>query len=243
MSRGATKDSLERIAREVIGCIRCPRLREHCLEVARVKRAAYRDQEYWGLPVPSLGDPEARLLLVGLAPGAHGANRTGRLFTGDRSGDFLFASLHRLGLANQAASISRGDGLRLRDVYISAAARCAPPGNRPTPEEVRNCLPFLVRELALLPCLRVIVALGGIAFAATWEILEAAGHARPRPRPAFGHNVVVGGEGERPAVVAVYHPSQQNTQTGRLTKEMFDSALTAACVLAGIRTARSPARP
>lgn len=214
-----------------------------------MKRAAYRAEDYWGLPVPSLGPPGAAILIVGLAPGAHGANRTGRLFTGDSSGDFLFASLHRLRLANQPLSRSRDDGLELHGAFLSAAARCAPPGNRPSPEEMRRCLPYLSREIALLSRLRVIVALGGIAFSAVWAALEANGIERPRPRPRFGHCVVVPGEEtgssgmegaatsrvrssalrrSRPIVVASYHPSRQNTQTGRLTAVMLDQVFSTA---------------
>jgi uracil-DNA glycosylase len=216
------EDSLEAIGREVIACTRCPRLRRHCLEVARLKRAAYRDQVYWGLPIPGFGDARARILIVGLAPGAHGANRTGRIFTGDRSGDFLFGSLHRVGLANQPVSVSREDGLRIVATYIAAAARCAPPGNRPAPQEIRNCLPYLVREILLLQHLRVVIALGGIAFGAIWVAFSSLGYPVPRPRPRFGHGVEIEPEGPRPFVLASYHPSQQNTQTGRLSPAMFD---------------------
>jgi uracil-DNA glycosylase len=228
--RSAT--ALEQVARDVIACQACPRLRAHCQEVARVKRAAYRDEAYWGRPVPAFGDPRARILIVGLAPGAHGANRTGRLFTGDRSADFLFGSLHRVGLANQPTSTRTDDGLRLKEAFISAVARCAPPGNRPTPEEIRRCLPFLARELAHLPRLRVIVALGQIAFAGIWETLEALGNPRRRPRPVFGHGVVVEPAGAGPVVIASYHPSQQNTQTGRLIPEMLDRVFLRALELA-----------
>jgi uracil-DNA glycosylase family 4 len=220
------RDVLERVAREVVACARCPRLRAHCRRVAREKRAAYRDEAYWGRPVPAFGDPRAPILVVGLAPGAHGANRTGRLFTGDGSGDFLFAALHRAGLANQAASHALGDGLRLRDVWITAAGRCAPPGNRPSAEELDRCRPFLVRELRLLPRLEVVVALGAIAFDAIGRALVDAGFPWPRPKPRFGHGVAIEAEGGRPAVLASYHPSRQNTQTGRLTAGMLDAVLT-----------------
>jgi uracil-DNA glycosylase len=225
---------LDEVARDVIACTACPRLREHCLAVARVKRAAYRDETYWGLPVPAFGDPRARILIVGLAPGAHGANRTGRLFTGDRSGDFLFAALHRAGLANQSGSVRADDGLMLKNAFISAAARCAPPGNRPLPEEIRRCLPYLAREMALLSRARVIVALGRIAFDAVWTTFRLFGDPPLRPRPAFGHGAVVRETGGRPVVVASYHPSQQNTQTGRLTPEMMEEVLRQARELAGI---------
>jgi uracil-DNA glycosylase family 4 len=226
------EDRLERVARDVIACKRCPRLRRYCLEVATVKRAAYRGQVYWGLPVPGFGDPDARILIVGLAPGAHGANRTGRIFTGDRSGDFLFSSLDRTGLANQPVSRSRDDGLKLCGAYVSAVARCAPPANRPLPQEIRNCLPYLVREILLMPKLRVVVALGGIAFAGVWTAFASLGYPVPRPRPAFGHGVEVPPEEGRPLVLASYHPSQQNTQTGKLTPAMFDAIFARALDLA-----------
>lgn len=233
---GAIRDTLAALQGEVVSCSRCPRLRDHGATVARVKRAAYRDEEYWGRPVPGFGDPRARILLVGLAPGAHGAHRTGRIFTGDRSGDFLFAALHRAGLANQPTSRRRDDGLRLRGAWVTAAARCAPPGNRPSPAELLACRSFLAREVRLLTRVRVIVSLGAIAFEATWKVLEAIGSAHPKPRPRFGHGVVVEAEGRRPAVVASYHPSQQNTQTGRLTPEMLDAALHLAVERAGFES-------
>jgi uracil-DNA glycosylase family 4 len=192
-------------------------------EVARTRRRAYREQEYWGRPVPGFGDPRARLLVVGLAPAAHGANRTGRVFTGDRSGDFLFAGLHRAGLANQPTSTHRGDGLALRDVYITASARCAPPENAPTPAELRRCAPYLQRELALLP-LQGLFALGAIGWGASLDALEEAGVPLPRPRPAFAHGALFLPE-RGPWLVGCYHVSQQNTQTGRLTPGMFDAAL------------------
>ena len=202
---------LEVLAAEVTACERCPRLRAHCAEIARVKRRAYRDQEYWGRPVPGFGDPQARLLILGLAPGAHGANRTGRMFTGDRSGEFLFRALHETGFASQAESVSREDGLRLKDCYITASARCAPPGNKPTPDEVRQCRPYLERELAILKP-RVVVALGRLAFDNYWSLKGLrAGN--------FGHGVA--SKTEEGWLIASYHPSQQNTQTGRLTAEML----------------------
>jgi uracil-DNA glycosylase family 4 len=186
--------------------------REH---VAREKRAAFRDWEYWGKPVPGWGDPHARIFIVGLAPAAHGGNRTGRIFTGDRSGDWLFASLYRTGFANQPTSTHRDDGLALGDVYIAAAVRCAPPENKPTPAETAACHPFLAREAALLPGARVIVALGAFAYAAAARLTGL------RPRPAFGHGVeVLAPTGH--TIVCSYHPSQRNTFTGRLTPEMFD---------------------
>lgn len=205
---------LQVLAAEVTACERCPRLRAHCIEIARVKRRAYRDQEYWGRPVPGFGNPQARLLILGLAPGAHGANRTGRMFTGDRSGEFLFRALHETGFASQAASVSRDDGLKLRDCYITASAHCAPPDNRPTPEEVRQCRPYLEREMALLGRMRVVVALGRLAFDQYLSLYpKSGGHF------AHGAEMEVGGRW----LIASYHPSQQNTQTGRLTAEMLRS--------------------
>ena len=179
---------LEALNAEIVDCGLCPRLREHCTAISRVKRRAYRDQEYWGRPVPGFGDPLARVLILGLAPGAHGSNRTGRMFTGDRSGDMLYTALHKTGLATQPASLARGDGLALADAYITAAARCAPPGNKPTPQEFRNCRPFLEREMALLPNIKVVVALGRIAFDNYLDILKARGAIRSRAEFAFGHN-------------------------------------------------------
>lgn len=203
-------------------CRRCRRLRAYCLRIAREKRAAYRDETYWGLPVPGFGDRRARIALVGLAPAAHGANRTGRMFTGDGRGgaaDFLMAALYANGLANQPVSTSRDDGLRLRDVWLTAAVRCAPPDNRPTPLEIANCHPHLRADIEDLPRLRVLVALGRIAFDACWRLLVERG-ARLSPRPAFGHGVLVQMPGA-PALLGSYHPSRQNTHTGRLTPEML----------------------
>jgi uracil-DNA glycosylase len=215
----------------VIACRKCPRLVEYLQQVDEHKRASYRDQEYWSKPVPGFGDPRARLHLVGLAPGAHGANRTGRVFTGDRSGEFLFASLHRLGLANQPDSIHRGDGLKLKGVYISSVLRCAPPANKPRPDEVDRCLDYLVEEMRILRSVRVLTALGRIAYDGIWAAWRRLEVPLPDPRPAFGHNVLVPGEAgrnprtSRPSLVLCYHPSQQNTQTGRLTPKMLDAAL------------------
>ena len=202
---------LEVLAAEVIACERCPRLRAHCTHIAEVKRRAYRDQEYWGRPVPAFGDPQARLLILGLAPGAHGANRTGRMFTGDRSGEFLFRALHETGFASQAESVSREDGLRLTGCYITASARCAPPDNKPTPEEVRQCRPYLERELAILRP-QVVVALGRLAFDNYCLLRGIRGG-------VFGHGVA--SKTEKGWLIASYHPSQQNTQTGRLTAAML----------------------
>jgi len=189
-------------------------------EVARTKRAAYTSQEYWGRPLPGFGDPAARILVLGLAPAAHGGNRTGRIFTGDRSGDWLFAALWRAGLANQPQSVHRGDGLTLKDCYVTAAVRCAPPANRPLPAERDNCLPYLERELRLLRSVAVIVCLGGFAWDAALRALAALGLPPPRPRPRFGHGAAIG-LGER-TLLGCYHPSQQNTFTGRLTEAMLD---------------------
>ncbi len=186
------------------------------------KRAAFADQEYWGRPVPGFGDPHAGLVIVGLAPAAHGGNRTGRIFTGDRSGDFLFAGLFRMGLANQPVSVSRDDGLRLTGVYVAAVNRCAPPGNRPTPEERDACLPFLERELDLLPGARVVVALGAFAWDGVLRAFDAMGH-RVRPRPRFGHAAEAVAGPYR--LIGCFHPSQQNTFTGKLTPEMLDAVL------------------
>ncbi len=215
--------SLDALNASIIACTRCPRLTAYRAEVARTKRRAYADQEYWGKPVPGFGDPQARLLLVGLAPGAHGANRTGRMFTGDRSGDFLYAALYRSGFASQPESVHRGDGLTLRDAYITAAARCAPPKNRPTAAELANCLPYLQAELQLLPEVRVILALGGIAFDYTLRALRNLGGTLPRPKPRFAHGTEVP-LGDY-VLMGCYHPSQQNTFTGRLTPSMMDAIL------------------
>jgi len=216
-----SSDSLQRLNEEIITCRACPRLVAWREEVARIKRAAYREWDYWGRPVPGFGDPAARLLLIGLAPGAHGSNRTGRPFTGDASGDWLMRALHRAGFANQPTTRARDDGLRLHDAYITACVRCAPPGNRPTPQEIANCRPFLQRELALLPQVRVVIALGQIALDGYLATLRAQGHAIPAAR--FGHGVRIELPNSLPHLIASYHPSRQNTQTGRLTEEMFDA--------------------
>jgi uracil-DNA glycosylase family 4 len=214
----------------VVACRRCPRLVEWREEVAREKRAAYRDWDYWGKPMPGFGDPAARVLVLGLAPAAHGGNRTGRIFTGDRSGDFLFAALYRAGFANQPQSISRDDGLELRDTYVVAAVRCAPPANKPLPEERDNCADWLQREVALLPELRVVVCLGGFAWESGLRLRAAlGGDPIPRPRPRFGHGVEL--PGEPWALLGAFHPSQQNTFTGRLTPEMMDAVLAQAARL------------
>jgi len=225
-----TSRALLELEREVVACRRCPRLVAWREEVARVKRASFASEEYWGRPLPGFGDPDARVLLLGLAPAAHGGNRTGRIFTGDRSGDWLFASLYRTGFANQPTSVARDDGLRLTGAYVAAAVRCAPPANRPLPEERDNCLPYLVRELSLLESVRVIVALGSFGWDAGLRALRALGEPTPRPRPKFGH----GAEAEigRFTLLACFHPSQQNTFTGKLTEPMIDEVLGRAKTLA-----------
>jgi uracil-DNA glycosylase family 4 len=220
--RGQAPASLAALARVVIACQLCPRLRAHCLAIAREKRRAFRDQEYWGKPVPGFGDPRARLLIVGLAPAAHGGNRTGRIFTGDSSGDWLYGALHECGFASQPQSVDRDDGLELRDCYVTAAARCAPPDNRPTREELERCRPYLEAELERLTRLEAVVTLGRIAHEAWlrasgwWERLP------PGRRPPFAH----GAEARLPdgiTLVCSYHPSRQNTQTGRLTRPMWEA--------------------
>lgn len=223
---------LEVLHEEIVRCGRCERLVAWRERVAREKRRAYRDETYWGRPVPGFGDPEAPLVIVGLAPGAHGANRTGRAFTGDRSGDFLYAALHRAGLASQPASERRGDGLALRGAFITLAGRCAPPDNRPSREELAACAPFLAREIALLPGARAFLALGKIAYDAV------AGLSGERVAP-FAHGAEASiahpsRPGERAALIASYHVSQQNTQTGRLTAAMFDAVLGRAARAAGV---------
>jgi uracil-DNA glycosylase len=193
----------------------------HCAGIAEVKRRAYRDQTYWGRPVPAFGDPLARVLIVGLAPGAHGSNRTGRMFTGDRSGDVLYRVLYKTGFATQPESISRDDGLTLHGLYITAAAHCAPPGNKPTPGEIRNCRPFLARELDLLREVKVVVALGKIAFDNYLDLLKERGVIRSRAPFVFGHNRRFSIAPDYPVLISSYHPSQQNTSTGRLTEKML----------------------
>jgi uracil-DNA glycosylase family 4 len=222
--------ALEALADEITACRACPRLVAWREAAAANPPARYRGETYWARPVPGWGDAAARIVLVGLAPAAHGGNRTGRVFTGDRSGDFLFAALHRAGLANQAASTRPGDGLELRGAYVTAAVRCAPPGNTPTPGERDRCAPFLQREMAALDSARVIVALGAFGWAAALRAIEATGGPSQRPRPRFGHGaeVVVG----RVTLLGTFHPSQQNTFTGRLTADMLDAVLARAVKLA-----------
>jgi uracil-DNA glycosylase family 4 len=207
---------------EVVTCRRCPRLVAWREQVARERVARFRDQAYWGRPVPGFGDPGASLLIVGLAPAAHGGNRTGRVFTGDRSGDVLFAALHRAGLANRPDADMAGDGLRLHGAYIAAVNRCAPPGNRPTPEERDSCLPYLVRELRLLPEVRVVMCLGAYAWDGALRAIATAGH-RTAPAPRFGHGAEADAGPYR--LLGCYHPSQQNTFTGKVTPQMLDEVL------------------
>lgn len=223
MSKATSSPALARIARSIEDCRRCPRLVDWCQEVARTRRRSFAEQQYWGKPVPGFGDPAARIWVLGLAPAAHGGNRTGRVFTGDRSGDFLYAALHRAGLANQPHAVSRDDGLQLRNVYISAVGRCAPPENKPTPEELGNCQEWLDLELAALTSVRVLLALGHIAWNAAVALLQRAGQSVPKPRPAFAH----GGEVQlgKYTLLGCYHVSQRNTFTGWLTPEMIDRVL------------------
>jgi uracil-DNA glycosylase family 4 len=221
--------ALAALTAEIVACRRCPRLVAWRERVAREKVARLRDETYWGRPLPGFGDRDARILLLGLAPAAHGGNRTGRVFTGDASGDFLWAALHEVGLADRPASRRAGDGLTLTDAYIAAAVRCAPPANKPTPTERDTCAPFLVRELGLLTEVRVVVALGAFGWDAALRAFGAMGHeARPRPRFGHGAEVPVGPY----TLLGSYHPSQQNTFTGRLTPGMFDAVLRRAIVVA-----------
>jgi uracil-DNA glycosylase family 4 len=222
----AKPDSLARINAEVVDCRLCPRLVAWREAVAHEKRASFAAEDYWGRPVPGFGDPAARLLVVGLAPAAHGANRTGRMFTGDRSGDWLFRALHRAGYANQPTSVGADDGLRLSDAYISAAVRCAPPANKPTPLERDTCMPYLERDLSVLRDVRAIVALGQFGYDAVCRVL------RLRPRPRFGHLAEVSVD-DRRTIVCSFHPSQQNTFTGKLTEPMFDAVFSRARQLSG----------
>lgn len=224
------KKLLTVLERDVVSCRACPRLVEWREQVAIEKRAAYRDEDYWGRPIPGFGDPSARIVVLGLAPAAHGANRTGRVFTGDRSGDWLFRSMHRAGLANQPTSVSADDGLALDGAWVTAAVKCAPPGNRPLPAERDACAPFLTRELAAFTDVRVVVCLGGFGYDAACR------HLGVRPRPRFGHGVEVDladRPGGGPVLLCSYHPSQQNTFTGRLTEAMLDDVFRRAVELAG----------
>jgi uracil-DNA glycosylase family 4 len=218
-------EELDALRGEVVTCRRCPRLVAWREKVAGERRAAYATQKYWGKPVPGFGDPSARLAVIGLAPAAHGGNRTGRVLTGDRSGDWMWAALWRAGLASQPESVSSDDGLRAIGVWVTATVKCAPPQNRPTPQERDNCLPFLEREFELLPSVKAFLALGGFAYEACCRVLGV------RPRPPFGHGVEVPLTGGR-ALICSYHPSQQNTFTGRLTEGMLDSVIARAWALA-----------
>jgi uracil-DNA glycosylase family 4 len=239
LSRPVPTDSAAwtRLSREIEHCERCPRLREHCTEVAQTKRRQYQDEEYWGRPIAGFGDPQASILFVGLAPGAHGANRTGRLFTGDRSGEWLYAALHRAKLSNRVDSIGAGDGLQLSNSYITNVCRCAPPQNRPSVDEIESCRPYLDREIELLREMRVVVALGGIAWTAILRrARRSVPESVPTPQPKFGHaaEVTLMLLPQRPLILlGCYHPSQQNTQTGRLTRPMLDAVMRRACKLAG----------
>jgi uracil-DNA glycosylase family 4 len=228
-----TNDRLSQLDREVIACARCPRLVVYRKQVALEKRRAYRDCDYWGKPVPGFGDPQARILVLGLAPGAHGSNRTGRPFTGDASGKFMYPVLFEAGYANQPTATSREDGLKLKDLYITAAARCAPPDNKPLPSELANCAPFLDRELEALKKLRVVVALGRIAFDAYLNHLKRKGQAAPRKTFIFRHGAYYPTPDGK-ILLASYHPSNQNTQTGKLTRPMFLTIFQEAARLADI---------
>lgn len=222
--------AIDAINREVVRCRKCPELRVYCEQVASSKKRAYRDWTYWGKPVPAFGDPRARVMLVGLAPGAHGSNRTGRMFTGDSSGDFLYPALHRAGFATQASAISADDGLELRDCIITAALRCAPPQNKPTPRQLQRCFPYLLRELKELTNVQVIVGLGAIGTKAALDALKESGYAVEPQRWRFGHGTeMLARKGKRViTVIASFHPSRQNTNTGKLTTSMFDAIFTRA---------------
>jgi uracil-DNA glycosylase len=235
-----TTSELARLADTIVACRRCPRLVRYREQVARTKKREFASWTYWGRPVPGFGDPRAELLIVGLAPAAHGANRTGRMFTGDSSGRWLFRALHRHGFANQPESVHRDDGLRVRNAYITAVVRCAPPDNRPAPDEMANCAGYLRREFPLLPRVRVIVALGQIAFTQVLALAEGEGMTVPRPRPRFSHGALclLHGRGGPVELIASYHPSRQNTQTGRLTETMLDEVFRRAA----LSLARTPAQ-
>ena len=220
----SSPDALRRIERAVVRCTRCPELRTYCEQIAAQRKRAFADWTYWAKPVPAFGDPDARVLLVGLAPGAHGSNRTGRVFTGDGSGEFLYPALHRAGFASQPAAIHRDDGLKLRDCMITAALRCAPPHNKPTPDELARCFPFLLEELRALPRLQVIVGLGAVGTKAPIAAIEACGFTFAQ-KPLFGHGAeaVANFNGRSITLISSFHPSRQNTNTGKLTAAMFDA--------------------
>lgn len=233
----AAPSPLQSLNARIVACDRCPRLRAYCAEVARVRRRAYANSEYWGRPVPSFGDERARVLVLGLAPGAHGSNRTGRMFTGDGSGDFLFPVLHEAGFAPQPRATSRDDGMKLNNLWICAVVRCAPPANKPTPEEQRNCAPWLDEEMRLLTDLRVVVCLGKIAFDGLLSWAQRSGRLPSRSAFKFGHGAeftLPGG----PVVIASYHPSLQNTNTGKLTRPMFLDIFNRARALSGFNGQR-----
>ena len=215
--------ALEVLNQEIVVCRKCPRLVQFREHIAQVKRRAYRECEYWGKPVPGFGDPKARVLLIGLAPGAHGANRTGRVFTGDRSGEFLYKVMYETGFASQPTSTGRKDGLKLFDAYVSAAVRCVPPDNKPLPQEIRNCRPYLERELSLLKTVKVIIALGRLAFDAYLTILHENGQIVRRSEFVFAHDAKHRTGQALPVLISSYHPSQQNTSTGKLTEDMLRS--------------------
>ena len=227
---------LAQLQRQVIACTRRPKLISYCRQVAKEKRRMYRDCDYWGKPVPSFGDPRAELLILGLAPGAHGANRTGRMFTGDRSGDFLYRGLYEAGFANQPTSRDRSDGLELRNCYITAPLRCAPPANKPRPEELRNCQPYLERELKILTRVRAVLVLGRIAFDSYLRVFAMREGFPRRSTLVFSHGANLALPEGLPRLFCSYHPSQQNTQTGRLTPEMFQQVLHDICDFLGSTT-------
>jgi uracil-DNA glycosylase len=233
-----TEENFNTLNQEIIQCERCPRLVQYRREVAVTRRRAFRDWDYWGKPVPSFGDRDARLLILGLAPGAHGANRTGRMFTGDRSGEFLYRSLYAAGFASQPTSERIDDGLQLRDAWITASGHCAPPDNKPTPQELRNCRPFFVRELELLTNVRVVVVLGKIAFDTYLSVLKSRGEIDRLSDFRFGHDVL---HPLVPNLLCSYHPSQQNTSTGKLTQKMLDEIFGRAAAI--IRSEPAPAAP
>lgn len=221
-----TAESLAKLSDEIFSCTRCPRLIAHCRQIAQKKKREFASWDYWGKPLPGIGDPMARLLIIGLAPAAHGGNRTGRMFTGDSSADWLMEALHHYGFSNQPTSDHINDGLELRQVFITASARCAPPANRPTAEEMRNCQPFLERELELLTRVHVVMVLGQIAFDRYWRILREQRQLQDhllKSKPKFAHGALYDLGPDLPNLLVSYHPSRQNTQTGRLTKEMFHS--------------------
>ena len=225
---------LRRVQDQIISCELCPRLRQHCINIGIVKRRAYRQETYWSRPVPSFGDPKAKVLLLGLAPGAHGANRTGRMFTGDSSGDFLYRAMWKTGFASQPNARRADDGLELRDAYIAASAHCAPPENKPTPLEIAACRPFLEQELRLLTNVRVVIALGRIAFDNYLELLRASGRITRKSGYTFAHGHVNKMDEGLPCLLASYHPSQQNTSTGKLTEPMLIDVFVTARHLAGL---------